>query len=429
LQRWTLPSQVVATILWLGIACWSWSLLGQTWLTAMQPRPDQIIDFYQDWGSARNHRVGLPIYTHHSISIPRHLGLASNPLPSIEYNAHPPTAVILVLPLAWLEYPNAAFVWNVISLAAFVASVLIMALVLPAPTTLLLPGVALLPFCVPVFGNLQMGQLTPILALLVTASWALERTERSTAAGLLLGFAAAIKLFPAYLAVYYLARRRLKPLLTMILSFFIVTLATAFLLGFDAYHDYVQVVLPRLGTFRGWGYNCSVAGFWHKLFDPAAEIVLVPPLWPSLTVARYSTLLTNLAITVIAATLACRARNLPQRDLAFASVITAMLLVTPMTWEFSLLLLLVPIAVIAHTTARSPSPWILAILALILPVIWLPQIVLMKLVSPPQRTASLTYMLGIPSVKFYTLLLTFLVGLASFPCNEEPDEQLPNRGH
>jgi hypothetical protein len=274
-------------------------------------------------------------------------------------------------------------------------------------------------------GNLQMAQITPILTLLLTLTWAFERTGRSSQAALLLGVAIAIKLFPAYLVVYYIARKQLQPLLTSALSFLLLTLATILLLGFDAYRDYLLVVLPRLGMFQGWGYNYSIAGFWHKLFDPAAELTLVPPLCPSLALARSATLLTNFAVTAMVIRVACRARSLIERDLAFASTITATLLVSPLTWDISLLLLLIPIAVIAHATTKSQSSWMRASFALILPIIWLPQPLLMKLFSPFHRTTSVACILGPLSLKFYALLAIFALGLAgSWPQPERQHESL-----
>ena len=78
----------------------------------MRPAPDTLIDYYQDWGSARNFRTGIPVYTPHSTSIPRHLGLPTNPNLSIEYNIHPPTSVLLALPLGRFDYSDAVLVWN-----------------------------------------------------------------------------------------------------------------------------------------------------------------------------------------------------------------------------------------------------------------------------------------------------------------------------
>jgi len=409
--------EVLIVALSLSLGCWGWFSFGPTWVAAMRPAPDQIIDYYQDWGSARNYRVGLPVYTSHSTSIPRHLGLRSNPMKSIEYNVHPPTSVLLALPLGRLDYPDAVLVWNAISLAAFLISLVIVAAVLPVPRTLSLPALALLPFCHPLYLNFYHGQINLVLVLLVTAIWVLERSGRSGIAGLILGAAAAIKLFPAFLAIYYVARGRLRPLMFAALSFLALTFATALVLGPDAFHDYVTVVLPWNKDFRILGYNISIAGLWHKLFHPI-QGEMIEPLWPSLAVARWGTLLSNLAITLIVATVVHRARTLTERDLAFATTVTAMLLVSPVTWDHSLLLLLVPIAVIARSAEKSR--WIPAALPLILAIDWIPENTLRELAKAGRSFTVIpwTFMLGAPSLKFYALLGIFALGIASLRTEE-----------
>ncbi len=162
--------------------------------------------------------VGLPVYTHHATSIPRHLGVPFDAASGINYNAHPPTSVLLALPLARLDYPDAVLAWNTISLVAFLISLGIVAVALPVPRSLFLPVLALLTFCHPLYGSVYQGQLTLILVLLVTLTWALDRSGRPNAAGIVLGTAAAIKLFPAYLVVYFAARGQLRPLLAAVLS-------------------------------------------------------------------------------------------------------------------------------------------------------------------------------------------------------------------
>jgi alpha-1,2-mannosyltransferase len=350
-------------------------------------------------------------------------------MPGIEYNAHPPFSVLLALPLAQLNYPDAVLVWNAISLAAFLVSLVIVVTVLPVPRTLFLPALASLVFCHPLYGNIYQCQLTLILVLAVTAIWVLERSGRSTTAGLVLGAAAAIKLFPAYLAVYYVARGRHRPLFAVALSFFALTLATAAVLGPDCYCDYVRIVIPRQAQFQSCGYNLSIAGIWHKLFDPVGEHGLITPLWPSPALARWGTILSDLAITAIVVMFIRRARTLGQSDLAFASVVTAMLLVSPVTWDVSLPLLLVPIAVIARRA--KTSRWIVAALLLILLVDWIPQMTWtnLTLANRSLRVAPWTFMLGAPSFKFYSLLALFALGLVTFQTGKETEDVMPQRPH
>jgi hypothetical protein len=382
-------------------------------MEAMRPHAGRVNDFFQDWGSARNYQIGLPVYSHHSISVPRHLGVSFDSVTTVDYNAHPPTSVLLALPLARLDYPDAVLAWNTVSLVAFLASLVVVAAGLHVPRAWFLPALAALMFCHPLYGNIYQGQLTLLLVLLVTLIWAFERSRWSSAAGLLLGAAAAIKLFPAYIAVYYLAQRRIKPLVAAFVSFVTLTCFTAFVLSLDSYRDYVQIVLPAQTRFRSLGYNYAVAGFWHKLFDPAGESGWMTPLWSSPMLASIGTLLSDLVITMILAVFVYLARTREQRDLAFASVVTAMLLVSPVTWDTSLPLLLIPIAVIANGVGSSR--WIAVALVLILMILWMPQVVLTRLALAGHsiRVASWSFMLGAPSLKFYALLGIFALGLTS----------------
>jgi hypothetical protein len=406
----------IVTVFWFSLGVWGWLWLGPVWIKAMRPDLDRVNDFYQDWGSARNYWVGLPIYTHHATSVPQHLGLSSNPVPSIEYNAHPPTSVLLALPLGRLSYPNAVLVWNVISLIAFCASLKIVVTELVYSRTLLVPTLALMAFCHPIYGNIYQGQLTLILVLLVTAIWALERSGWSYLAGLLVGAAAAVKLFPAYLVVYYVARGRFRPLFAAALAFLSLTTVTALILGQTSYHDYINIVINNQTKFRSFAYNLSIAGFWHKLFCPVDETGSVEPLWLCPNLARWGTVLSDLAITMIVVMVTYRARTSVQRDLAFASTVAAMLLISPVTWDFSLPLLLVSIAVVADSARRSHSGWTIVALVMILTVDWIPQNMLTEWMRADRSFGVFpwTFMLGAPSLKFYALLGTFVAGLACF---------------
>ena len=403
------------TLLWLVLCLWNWYSLGSMWARAMRPERDHVVDFYQEWGSAHNYWSGVPVYSPHSTSVPRYLGLAANPVPMIEYNIHPPTSVLLILPLGRLNYPDAVLVWNLISLLAFLASLVIVAIVLSAPASLVLPALTLLPLCHPVYGNLHQGQLNLVLVLLVTVTWALERSHYSLTAGGMLGVAAAIKLFPIYLAIYYAAQRRMRPLLATVVTFLTLTLFTTLVLGSHTYNDYLTIVLPWNAEFRILGYNLSIAGLWHKLFYPVLGERIIP-LYSSLVVARWGTLLSNLMITMIVIMLTQRARTTPQCDLAFAMTAVAMLLVSPVTWDAALPILLVPFALIAHSPLTARSRRLTATLITILVINWIPQQILTRLALACHSTNdySWVFMLGFPSLKFYTLLATFGLVLITF---------------
>ena len=91
-----------------------------------------------------------------------------------------------------------------------------------------------------------------------------------------------------------------------------------------------------------------------------------------------------------------------------------MLLVSPVTWDITLVLLLVPIAVIGRSAGKSH--WMPAALSVILLVIWLPQDALAELTRTDCYfgVCSWTFMLGVPSLKFYALLGIFTLGIVAF---------------
>lgn len=232
---------------------------------------------------------------------------------------------------------------------------------------------------------------------------------------MIIGVAAAIKLFPIYLVLYYVAQGRIRPVVVVFATFITLNLIALLLLGTDTYYDYVVVVLPWNAKFRMLGYNLSIAGLWHKLFYPVpAERII--PLWSSLALARWGTLLSNLSITVIVVLLTCQAKTSREHDMAFAAVAAAMLLVSPVTWDAALPILLVPFALIACSPVMAQSRLLMVTLFIILVISCMPQQVLTRLALGGQAVSeySWMFMLGVPSLKFYMLLGTFVLAATIF---------------
>jgi alpha-1,2-mannosyltransferase len=466
----------------LALAIMGLYVYGPAYLDAMQPPHDRITDYFQDWASARNHLTGRPVYTEHAVSLPLYLGMASYPDLRMTRNAHPPTSVLIAMPLGHLPFREAALAWNWFSIAAFALGLLIvfrsLGLALEASLTVL----ALLCSCHPLYGNLYQCQLTLFLVLLVTGVWVLDRQGHHLGAGAILGTAAAIKLFPGYLAVYYLARKQYKVLAAALISFLSWTALTLMILGKESFDDYVHLVMPGLGAFRSYAYNLSLAGFWHKLFDPVGEANGIRPLSYCPDLARVGTLLSDLTVTALVMFTAYRARDSSERDLAFSAAVTAMLLVSPITWDVSLPLLLVPLMVLAFgrngagnvpdsartdrcveggsgiplrlrirlarrsnlastslkrkrcnpgsaswsraTLATQPgscfqpvpevarrSMAAVLLLGTVITVLWLPQEWLTSLASGPIARNSACFLLGMPSVKAYAILVLLVLTL------------------
>jgi hypothetical protein len=369
--------------LWLALAILVCVMQGPTFVRDLRPSPTDGVDFFQEWSSARNFLDGRPVYGPTEEAVERYLGfrLRAGERLTIGVNAHPPTSVLVIVPLALLDYPNAVLAWNLLSLLALGASLWLVGRRLGLSLSLrsLLPAVVLLLLCGAFRHQMYQGQLNLLLLLLLTGVWAAERGGRDAAAGALLGLATAVKLFPGLLFLYFVLGRRWKVVGSGVTSLLAVTGLTAALLGPGAYRDYVRDVLPRVDQFRAGWDNASLTGFWAKLFDPppvptpaapsqaesssaeAPVLVDVMPIFPVEPLRRDPLLARAGAATCCGAVLALlawvawRSRSRSQRDRAFGLSLVAMLLVSPICWEHYFLLLLLPLAQLWVSLPRSAA--------------------------------------------------------------------------
>src|SRR5262249_34367825 len=159
---------------------------------------------------------------------------------------HPPTAVLLGLPFTSLDYPQAVLAWNLLSLAALAASIWMIARALDLRVSgwVTLPAIVLLMLGWPLRSHLQQGQLAAVLLLLITGAWLGERSGREGLAGVLLGTAAALKIFPAFLFLHYGFRRQWRVVAAGAVWLSLLTAATLLVLGPASYATYLNDVPP-----------------------------------------------------------------------------------------------------------------------------------------------------------------------------------------
>jgi hypothetical protein len=390
------------------------------------PESDRLFvpDFFQEWASARNFLTGLPVYTSHTITLERYLELHPNsddPL-FVEVNAHPPTSILLALPFGGFSFPAAFLLWNILSVAAFAASLCIIARQLRIRISVwtALPVVTLLLVCFPFWNQMVHGNLNLILLLFITGVWAAARTGRPWWAGVLLGAVIAIKLFPAFLCFYFLARKEWKVLVAAAASFAGLTLLTAGILGPETYSYYIMSVMPRFSVFRYVWYNLSLVGFWSKLFDPALETpwMHITPLVHSPLLALVMIGVSFVAVVAVVVRISRRARSQPAADMAFGLALIGMILLTPIVWDHYTLLLALPLAVLWRQLPPSePIRWVFLTATAIL---WLAPATVMEhvmvLLGNEQQSGWLWVagpleILTALSIHTYAILTLFIIGV------------------
>jgi hypothetical protein len=400
--------------LWAGLACGLCLFQGPTFVRKLWPG-DLAPDFFQEWASARFLLNGQPIYTDLRVAIERYLGGPAEVKMYVEVNAHPPTSVLLAVPFAVLDFPDAAFAWNLLSLAALGVSLWLMGRQLGVPMTIwsVFPAIVILLLCNALWQQVMLAQLNLVLLLMITGLWAADRSGRWRTAGILLGAATAIKLFPGFLFVYFALRRQWWVVVAGVVSLAVLTALTALILGPDTYRTYVLDVMPRVEVFQSrWG-NASLIGFWRKLFDPVAtDQETIVPLWRSPPAFRAGALLSCLALIAVLVPVVWRAGTRRQCDAAFGLAVTAMLLVSPITWSHAFLLLLLPLAMV---WLWLPSTGLVLWLFLsVVVALWLDPLWLWEHFIPggyPHGIATPAHTLTVLSFQCYALVGLFALGV------------------
>lgn len=341
---------------------------------AFKPRPGFVGDFTQDWLSARDVREGRPAYGSLPDALRRHFG-AEPPEDFLPWNAHPPGSVLLVLPFALLEHHRAFFVWNLVTFPLFVAAVWFVVAELAPGRGLRAAGIAagvgvLGVTCYPLHQQVVLGQFNALLAFLMTVAWAADRNDRPRLAGVAVGVAVAVKLFPALLLVYFVCARRWKSAGVALLTAGALTGVAVAVLGADAFVTYARDVVPAVSAkYATQWNNISLSAFWLRLFDPTPESRVVALVHAPLLGKALAALSRVASIAVVALT-AWRARSFEARDRAFALAMVAMVLVSPIAWPHYLVLLVVPVGLLLATLGGTSWRW--ALFACLV-VMWLPE--------------------------------------------------------
>lgn len=412
------PHSLLGRLFWLVLLLGGLALYGQDVVrVTLFPNRQHVFDYYQEWSSARSWWLGEPVY-----QLTRETRLRDFPGTDprspwlLGYNVHPPTSVLVTLPLGRLNYFDSLIVWNALCLLAFFWAWCVIARNPVAPWSFWTWCVlgALLLWGSPFWQQIRLGQLNPILLLCLAKGWQATQRRHAVRAGFWLGWAAAIKLFPAFVGLYFLFRRDWKMLFWCIAWGLVITALTVGVLGLQTFEDYVTQVMPEAVEWRSSRSNASFSGLCFKLFDPGPRGGKIQPLLHNPLWARVAIGMGGLVV-LGALWRACR-RTLPdshqRQNLGFGLTLIAMLLLSPVTWEHYFLLLPGACAAIWNELPRSTllAVWYwFAVGLLSAPVYFLVE----RYLSAAEAGAGLTptQVLVIPSLGCYGLLSLFGLGV------------------
>ncbi len=295
---------------------------------------------------------------------------------------YPPFFALVLAPLTSLGLLAAARIWLLTVHAAFFGS---LALILRIHPELSRGGRRLLLLAslgfMPVYLNLKFQQVATVWLLLMTATlWAALR-RRAGLAGAFIAAAASLKVSPIFLIPLFARLGRWR--IAVLGSATLVALTVVTMLAAPGSWQFFTVVLPRIGLGTANWDNGSIDGLVSRIAQ------LAPGLFGGATQAVAKVVIVAAAVIVIGITLwRARGQRLKRSHrtearlawgdapdeawtlrLSVAALITALLIVSSVTWQHHLVTLLLPMATaIAWITVRRPGArygwWLLAAYAM-----------------------------------------------------------------
>ena len=263
---------------------------------------------------------------------------------------YPPAFAVTLIPLTWVSNDLAVRIWLFVIQAAVLASLLIIYRVIGSPRRAeMLAVVAVLTTFFPLANTVFAGTMNSLLLLLLTGAWACWLRRRDVMTGTLVGVAAIFKLFPLALLPYLVWRRHWKLVAAVSLTGLGGLAVGLVVTSLDHNIYYFRDMLPHLAAGTGYRENQSLAGFTARICQPSTADAGGSAGWCG-RLLDWPLILLLLAIVLRATSRAARS------GLEFALAVSALPLISSVTWSFHLVILILPIALLirlAFTGALS----------------------------------------------------------------------------
>jgi hypothetical protein len=267
-------------------------------------------------------------------------------------NLNPPHFQLLVLPLALLSPGAALAVWAVTSVLCLGASILVVLRELKLRPTAWSWWRGTVWFLAFAGTGVMVGtaEVAFLLMLPLTLGWAAARRDEWTRAGVYLGLAMGLKLFLLIFVPYLVLRRRPGAAAASCATAAASFLTGLLVVGVSGYWSWLSQLASVTWAWRG--PNASILGILTRslsenpYYTPVAVATeLVFPLWFPLV-----------AIVAGVSLAAVRLDHDPSAvDRAFAILLSAALLISPLGWIYYLWLALGPVAALAIAWNRETA--------------------------------------------------------------------------
>jgi hypothetical protein len=321
------------------LLCWLLLTISVFLFTVRLGRVEETsYDFQQDYRAAKHLLAGNSIYSD-----------------EIAQNNHPPFNAILFIPLALLNYKASIFAWSLLSIIFYfwAGIIVIRTLQIRLKTewslVLIAGALAWYPFQV----HIALGQLSLFITICIIGAWASLKKHKDITAGVLIGIAALIKLYPLLIIGFLVLSRHWKAAWSALLVFLGGILLTWTLVGRDDFLNYFLTIAPNNGReYATFPINASLSAAAGRTFlngHWVSPMIHSPALATIVYLAAASLVLLFTGIYVL------KTRQQPQGvDIGLAMTCVGMLLVSPITWEHSFSILLLPFGLLLQAILTRP---------------------------------------------------------------------------
>jgi hypothetical protein len=205
---------------------------------------------------------------------------------------------------------------------------------------------------VPVIDVFRVGQSGLLLGALMVGAWYLLRQRRPIAAGVLIGIATGLKIYPGLLLVY-LALRERRALVAALLTLLGLTGLVAVLCGVDCFREWSDTVRYVVSEYRAYPDNISLLGLISRTINALH--------WTELPAREIGTGVSLVFVAGLTTLLLCRSAGGREaasvRDLEFALFLVLMVLLSPVAWEHYVVVVLFSLAVLGMRTLTWFVNW------------------------------------------------------------------------
>lgn len=274
---------------------------------------------------------------------------------------YPPFIAILFIPLLWLNIANSILAWYIFEIVCLAAIAFMLTILWKG--RLVWFGVIFSFFILlawyPVMADLEVGQLSILLTLLVLAALLALQRNKKVLAGVLIGLSVAIKLITWPLIIYLILKKDWRAVAASVLTTLGLNLVAFFIMGIGPFMDYyLHVSTQVLEIYHKFWANFSMFTIGYRLFEGtdsaifannyhALPLIDLPNLAPLVSIGLGAIFL------VFGLVWAIRSSNV---ETSFAILVSMIVAISPIVWDHYYVMIIISLAVMLRNLVRHSFP-------------------------------------------------------------------------